>query len=75
MGKYRILDYILWGLKVLWFDKKFERYNSMNLENNFSHFYFLNMNFLFTINSLYTKLFLVIEKTFIRREACLRILI
>ena len=46
---------------ILWFDKKFERYNSMNLENNFSHFYFLNMNFSFTINSLYTKLFLVIE--------------
>ena len=33
----------------------------MNFENDFSHFYFLNMNFLFTISSLYTKLFLVIE--------------
>ena len=33
----------------------------MNFENNFSYFYFLNMNFLFTIYSLYTKLFLVKE--------------
>ena len=33
----------------------------MNLENYFSHFYFLNMDSLFTINSSYTYFFLVIQ--------------
>ena len=45
---------------ILWLDKKLEIYNSMNFQNDFSHFYFSNMNFWFTINSLCTKLFLVI---------------
>ena len=33
----------------------------MNIENHFFHFYFSNNNFSFTINSLSTKLFLVIN--------------
>ena len=36
-------------------------YSLMNLENDFFHFYFSNRDFLFTINSSCTKLFLEIK--------------
>ena len=46
---------------ILCCDKELEIYNLMNLENDFFHFYFSNSDFLFTINSSCTKLFLLIE--------------
>ena len=59
----------------VWCDKELEIYSLMNLENDFFYFYFSNRDFLFTIKSSCTKLFFIDKKTFICREACLRILI
>ena len=53
---------------IAWFDKRLERYNSMNFENDLFHFCFSNIDFLFTIMISFTTLFLVIEN--IHMQGC-----
>ena len=63
---YSALTQLIWTYYTSNESKELEIYDLMNLENDFFHFYFSNSDFLFIIDSLCTKLFVVIKNSYIQ---------